>query len=96
MKIINIVFLVLLQNFVLDCGMGIFGVALLLYYVLYTVFFGGLQTGIAKMVNIRNAKGMNGNSQRIVKPALLYVAIVGIIHILVSFIAPEGISVKLL
>lgn len=96
MKIINIVFLVVLQNFVLDCGMGIFGVALLLYYVLYTVFFGSLQTGIAKMVNIRNAKGMNGNSQRIVKPALLYVAIVGIIHILVSFIVPEGISVKLL
>ena len=76
-KIVNIVFLIVLQNFVLDCAMGLFAVPLVLYYVIYTVFFNSLQTGIAKMVSIRNSKGINGNSKRIVKPALGYVLITG-------------------
>ena len=76
-KIVNIIFLIVLQNFVLDGAMGFFAVPLLLYYVVYTVFFNSLQSGISKMVSIRNSKGINGYSQRIVKPALGYVFATG-------------------
>ena len=84
-KIVNIIFLIVLQNFVLDSAMGFFAVPLLLYYVVYTAFFNSLQDGIAKMVSIRNNKGINGNSKRIVKPALGYVVVFG------SFITVRGI-----
>lgn len=95
-KIINIIFLLVLENFVLDCGMGIFGVSLLIYYVMYTVFFGSLQTGIAKMVSIRNNKGINGNSKRIVKPTLVYVLAVGLLILAFSFFIFNSVAAKLL
>jgi len=78
-KIVNIIFLIVLENFILDGAIGFFAVPLILYYVVYTAFFSSIQTGIAKMVSIRNSKGINGNSKRIVKPALAYVVIFGLI-----------------
>ena len=65
MKIANIIFLIVLENIVLDCGMGFFAVSLLVYMVFYMIFFDGLQNGISKMVTIRNSKGIHGNSKRI-------------------------------
>ena len=76
-KIVNIIFLIVLENFILDGAMGFFALPLLLYYVVYTACFSSLQNGIAKMVSIRNSKGINGNSKRIVKPALGYVLLFG-------------------
>lgn len=96
MKLINIIFLIVLENFVLDCGMGIFGVSLLIYYVFYTIFFGSLQTGIAKMVSIRNNKGINGNAKRIVKPALFYVIITGFLILAFSVFALGSFAGKFL
>lgn len=84
-KIVNIFFLIVLEHFILDGAMGFFAVPFLLYYIVYTVFFNSLQTGIAKMVSIRNNKGINGNSQRIVKPALGYVVIFGILITLITY-----------
>lgn len=78
-KIVNVIFMIVLENFLLDGAMGFFALPLLLYYVVYTAFFNSLQSGIAKMVSIRNSKGINGNSKRIVKPALAYVLIFGVI-----------------
>lgn len=78
-KIVNIIFLIVLEHFILDGAMGFFTVPLLLYYMVYTAFFNSLQTGIAKMVSIRNSKGINGNSKRIVKPALGYVVVFGLL-----------------
>lgn len=96
MKLINIIFLIVLENFVLDCGMGIFGVALLIYFVFYTILFSSLQTGIAKMVSIRNSKGINGNSKKIVKPALFYVVAAGIFVAALCFFAMNMIAEKFL
>lgn len=77
MKIVNILFLIVLENFVLDCGMGFLSASFLLMAVLYTILFGGLQTGISKLVSIRNNKGLNSNASRILKPALIYVIMTG-------------------
>lgn len=89
MKIVNILFLIVLENFVLDCGMGFLGTSFLLMAVFYTILFGGLQTGISKMVSIRNSKGLNSNANRILKPALIYVIIIGVALFLLSFFAAE-------
>lgn len=94
-KIVNIIFLIVLQNFVLDGAMGFFAVPLLLYYVVYTVFFNSLQSGISKMVSIRNSKGINGNSKRIVKPALGYVFATGFLLALISCFILHGAAVSL-
>ncbi len=85
-KIVNIVFLIVLENFILDGAMGFFAVPLFLYYVVYTAFFNSLQSGIAKMVSVRNSKGINGNSKRIVKPALGYVLISGVLISALAYI----------
>ncbi len=94
-KIVNIIFLIVLQNFILDSAMGFFAVPLLLYYVVYTAFFNSLQSGISKMVSIRNSKGINGNSKRIVKPAIGYVLVAGILLTLLTFFILRGASVSL-
>lgn len=78
-KIVNIVFLIVLQHFMPDSGMGFLAVSLIIFYALYSILFRGLHAGIAKMVAVRNSKGLNGNSRRIVKPALLYVVLTGIL-----------------
>lgn len=77
MKIVNILFLIVLENFVLDCGMGFFSVAFFVPALIYQLLVSGLQTGISKMVSVRNNKGMGGNGRLILKPALIYVVIVG-------------------
>jgi len=96
MKLINIIFLIVLENIILDSGMGIFGVSLAVYYVFYTLFFSSLQAGIAKMVSIRNNKGINGKSKHIVKPALVYVFIVCMLVNALGFVVLEAVCVKLL
>ncbi len=93
-KIVNIIFLIVLQNFILDGGMGFFAVPLVLYYVVYTAFFNSLQSGIAKMVNIRNSKGINGNSRRIVKPALGYVVLVGLLITGIAYVVLQSVAVS--
>lgn len=95
MKIVNILFLIVLENFVLDCGMGFLGTSLLLMAVFYTILYGGLQTGISKMVSIRNSKGLNSNASRILKPSLIYVILVGITLFLLSLFAAETFCVVL-
>lgn len=94
-KMVNIIFLIVLENFVLDGAMGFFAVPLLLYYVVYTAFFNSLQGGIAKMVSIRNSKGINGNSKRIVKPALGYVVVLGSLITLVTYFILRSAAVSL-
>lgn len=93
MKIVNILFLIVLENFIFDCGMGFFGTSFLLMSVFYTILFGGLQTGISKMVSIRNNKGLNSNASRILKPALIYVMVIGILFCTISFFAAEAFCV---
>lgn len=95
MKIVNILFLIVLENFLFDCGMGFLGISLLFLAALYNVFFGGLQTGISKMVSMRNSKGLNSNAQIILKPALIYVGIVGILLCLISLLAAPAFCLKL-
>lgn len=92
MKIINILFLIVLQNTILDCGMGIFAVSLMMYYLFYSVLYSGLQTGISKMVSVRNNKGMGEHSRHIVKPALCYVLFTGILVIAFAAFALEGVA----
>lgn len=89
MKIVNILFLIVLENFIFDCGMGFFGTSFLLMSIFYTILFGGLQTGISKMVSIRNNKGLNSNASRILKPAVIYVMVVGILFCIIGFLAAE-------
>lgn len=96
MKIVNILFLIVLQNIILDCGMGIFAVSLIVYYFLYSVLYGSLQTGISKMVSVRNNKGVGEHSKHIVKPALAYVVITGILLMLFSGFALGGMVGKFL
>lgn len=79
MKIVNVLFLIVLENFVLDCGMGFLGAVFLLAAVIYLLLYGGLQNSISKMVSIRNYKGLNSNARLILKPALIYVGITGVI-----------------
>ncbi len=89
MKIVNILFLIVLENFLLDCGMGFLGAAFLLMAVFYAIFFGGLQQGISKMVSIRNNKGLNGNASLILRPALLYVIIAGVAFSVISWLGSD-------
>lgn len=96
MKIVNILFLIVLQNVILDCGMGIFAVSLSVYYLLYSVLYGSLQNGISKMVSVRNNKGMGEHTKHIVKPALAYVVITGILVIVFATFALEGMADKFL
>ena len=94
-KIVNIIFLIVLENFILDGAMGFFSLPLLLYYVVYTAFFSSLQSGIAKMVSIRNSKGINGNSKRIVKPALGYVLLFGAVITALTYVVLRSGAVSL-
>lgn len=94
-KIVNIIFFIILQNFILDGAMGFFALPILLYYFVYTVFFNSMQKGIAKMVSIRNSKGINGNSKRIVKPALGYVLLLGVIIIALTYLVLRSGAVSL-
>ena len=95
-KIVNIIFLMILQNYILDCGMGIFGVSFLVFYFLYSVLYGSLQSGIAKMVNIRNQKGVGEHSKHIVKPALAYVVFSGMVVAVFVAFCLNGLAGKLL
>lgn len=90
MKIVNILFLIVLENFILDCGMGFLGASFLLMAVIYAIFFGGLQPAISKMVSVRNNKGLNGNARRILKPAMIYVVIVGIVFVALSLLIADS------
>jgi O-antigen/teichoic acid export membrane protein len=76
--------------------MGIFAVSLIVYYFLYSVLYGSLQTGISKMVSVRNNKGVAEHSKHIVKPALAYVVITGILLMLFSGFALGGMAGKFL
>ena len=96
MKIANIIFLIVLENIVLDCGMGFFAVSLLVYMVFYMIFFDGLQNGISKMVTIRNSKGIHGNSKRIARQMLVYVLLFSVIFFLFGFLLLNFISDSLL
>ena len=93
MKIVNILFLIVLENFIFDCGMGFLSTSFLLMSVFYTILFGGLQNGIAKMVSIRNNKGLNSNASRILKPALLYVIVIGCLFCIISFFGANAFCV---
>lgn len=95
MKIVNILFLIVLENFVLDCGMGFFGAAFLILAVVYQLLFGGLQSGISKMVSVRNNKGMGGTAQLILKPAVIYVVIAGLIAMVLSGLTANAFCLKL-
>ena len=95
MKIVNILFLIILENFVLDCGMGFLSASFLLMAVFYTILFGGLQTGISKLVSIRNSKGLNSNGSRILKPALIYVIIIGVLLFMLSFFVADAFCIGL-
>jgi O-antigen/teichoic acid export membrane protein len=90
MKIVNVLFLIILENFVLDCGMGFLSTSFFLMAIFYTILFGGLQTGISKLVSIRNSKGLNSNSSRILKPTLMYVIIIGVLLFVLSFFVADA------
>ena len=94
MKIVNILFLIVLENFVLDCGMGFFSVAFFLTALIYQLFISGLQTGISKMVSIRNNKGMGGNGRLILKPSIIYVVIVSSFVTIGAWLFAEPFCVK--
>lgn len=93
-KIVNIIYLIILENFIFDGGLGFFCVPVFLYYVIYTLFFSSLQTVITRMVSVRNNKGLNGNSKRVVKPALGYVLVVGVIISLLLYLFIHTVAVK--
>lgn len=95
MKIVNILFLIVLENFVLDCGMGFFCVAFFILAMIYQVLFGGLQSGISKMVSVRNNKGMSGNARLILKPAVIYVVFASLIIMAVCGAAANAVCLKL-
>ena len=95
MKIVNILFLIVLENFVLDCGMGFFGIAFLIFVMVYQLLFGGLQSGISKMVSIRNNKGMGGNVRYILKPAIIYVVSASLIVMVITGLSANAFCLKL-
>ena len=95
MKIINILFLIVLENFILDCGMGFFSVSFLILAMFYQLFAGGLQSSVSKMVSIRNGKGMGGNSRLILKPAIIYVCIIGVVFGILAFLFAEPFCIKM-
>ena len=86
MKIVNILFLIVLENFVLDCGMGYLGASFLLLATVYQLLFGGLQSAVSKMVSIRNNKGLNSSARLILKPAIVYVVVVSVVLSVVGLI----------
>ena len=95
MKIMNVLFLVVLENFIFDGGMGFFGTSFLVLSVIFYLFLGGLYNSIAKTVSIRKNKGLNCNAKHIIKPALIYVLFVGFIMCMLSFLFADKITLKL-
>ncbi len=92
MKIANIIFLIVLENIVLDCGIGFFAVSLLIYLLFYMILFSGLQNSVSKMVSVRNSKGINGNSKRVLRQMLVYVLFFSILFFLFSFFVLKFVS----
>lgn len=84
--LIHIIFLIVLQNFAKDSGMGFFGISALSMLVLYALFISGVKPGIARMVNTRNGKINNDGVCRILKYGLLYSFVVGMAVVLCSFV----------
>ena len=89
MKMANICFLLILENFVLDCGAGYLAVGIIFYAFFYTILMGSMQSSVAKMVSIRNHKGLYNNSRKILKNSILYVLITGTVFIVLTFLLSE-------
>lgn len=84
--LIHIIFLIVLQNFAMDSGMGFFGISALSILLIYDLLIAGVRPGIAKMISVRSGRDYNDGSSRILKYGLLYSFIIGIIMVVGSFL----------
>ena len=85
-SVINIVFLIILENFAMDLGMGYFGISLLFMYLLYELLAGGVSSSIVKMVSARVGRDDTNGAARVFKAGLIYNLIVGGLVILFGFL----------
>lgn len=69
---VNILFLIVLENFALDSGMGYLGLSVILVSFLFSAFIGDLNSGVEKMVVNRNNRGLNGSNGKVLRIGLLY------------------------
>ncbi len=76
-RICNLIFWMITLYLTGDLGMGLYYIGFILFEVLMITFGGGLKQAIARMVAVRNSKGMHYNSMLIFRYGLFYSLIIG-------------------
>jgi len=77
--LLTIIFVVVIQNYVSDYGMGFFCTACCFVAFVSSLLFGGMKETVAKMVSIRMNRGMHNNARKVFKTCLLYTVLLGIV-----------------
>ena len=91
MRLVNIVFLIVLENFALDNGMGYYGIAVLIYSLMYMILMGSMHASISKMVNARNNRGLVNSSAKLLRVGISYSFAAGVIVSIFSYLFAEKI-----
>lgn len=91
MRLVNIVFLIVLENFALDNGMGYYGIAVLIYSLMYMILMGSMHASISKMVNARNNRGLVNSSAKLLRVGISYSFVAGVIVSIFSYLFAEKI-----
>lgn len=91
MHLVNIVFLIVLENFALDNGMGYFGISVLIYSFIYMILMGSMHAAISKMVSARNNRGLVNSSAKLLRVGITYSLVCGCIVVAFLYLFSEKI-----
>ena len=76
-RVCNLIFWMITLYLAGDLGMGLYYIGFVLYEVLMIIFGGGIRQAVARMVTVRNYKGLHDNSKLIFRYGLLYSLLIG-------------------
>ncbi len=76
-RVCNLIFWMITLYLAGDLGMGLYYIGFVLYEVLVIIFSGGIRQAVARMVTVRNSKGLHYNSKLIFRYGLLYSLLIG-------------------
>ena len=88
-KLSYLIYFMILGYFAKDCGLGFYFVTFLIYGSLYFIFMDTLMSTVAKMVSVRNYKGLYENSREILYNGLIYALLIGFVTFAVFLISGE-------
>lgn len=89
--IVNILFLIVMENFTLDLGMGYFGYSFLFVSLFYTIFMGDMNQNLSKMINTRTSRGLTGSNVKILRITLLYHTVLSLFLLFMTILFSKAI-----